>query len=577
MRFIATVWKLIEAQQRMIIGIAAAACGYETIKLAIPYLTKVFIDTHVASGGQAISALHGIILGTMATLFVISQLDLVIERLMLRFLFDRDGATHVQGTRHALMLPMTYHEREQAGTTVSRIDRGCEKLIMLLHDVTWQTLPTLCSVVLSVGAMCWVDWRIAAIFAASIPPIFWLAYRQQRTVYAWRSERYGLYERSWAIFTEAIWNMRIVQSFAREDTVLTRYRDIQERIVALSRKQIREETRYALARSFIGTIVGQTLVLAVATWRAYGGALTIGDVVLLVTYAQLAYKSLFNGIHLFGRVADAYEGIARYAEFLATAPDITDATDAARASLTGTVTFDHVGFAYPDALHHALHDLSFAITPGETVAFVGPSGAGKSTIVQLILRHHDVTDGSVLMDGHNLRALDRKHVRSQIGYVPQEGQVFSMTVAENIRFGKPDATDAEVREAALLAGAHEFILQLTKQYETEVGEQGVHLSGGQRQRMCIARAIVGKPKILIFDEATSALDVENERVVQESLVRLKGTTTIIIIAHRLSTIRHADRIFVIQDGTLAEVGSHAQLQRKNGLYHRLVALQHTGA
>ncbi|MDO8598853.1 MAG: ATP-binding cassette domain-containing protein, partial [bacterium] len=205
----------------------------------------------------------------------------------------------------------------------------------------------------------------------------------------------------------------------------------------------------------------------------------------------------------------------------------------------------------------------------------GPSGGGKSTIVKLLFRHYDPTGGRVLLDGTDVRKFARADFRHQLGYVPQEGQLFSATVAANIRFAAPEATDDEVRAAARLAGAETFIASLSKGYDTLIGEQGVTLSGGQRQRLCIARAVVGNPKVLVFDEATSALDAESERIIQDALETLRGTTTIIVIAHRLSTIRHADRILIVEDGRIVEEGSHAQLLRQNGLYQRLVSLQDT--
>ncbi|MBI4434253.1 ABC transporter ATP-binding protein, partial [Candidatus Uhrbacteria bacterium] len=312
-------------------------------------------------------------------------------------------------------------------------------------------------------------------------------------------------------------------------------------------------------------------VICTAAWEAWRGAVSVGDVVLLATLAEKAFISCFTLSRILERIADSREPVERLRAFLAEVPSVTDPSRPVPAQLSGGIAFDRVTFGYGNG-SAALTDISFAVAPGETIAFAGPSGGGKSTIVKLLFRHYDPTNGRVLLGVHDARTLARAEFRQQLGYVPQEGQLFNGTVAENIRLGKPDATDDEVRAAARVAGAETFVAGLPLGHSTVIGEQGVKLSGGQRQRLCIARAVVGNPKVLVFDEATSSLDAESERIIQEALERLRGTTTIILIAHRLSTIRHADRILVVEDGRIVEEGSHAELLRQNGLYQRLVEL-----
>ena len=240
--------------------------------------------------------------------------------------------------------------------------------------------------------------------------------------------------------------------------------------------------------------------------------------------------------------------------------------------ISGTVKFDHVSFGYKEGVN-VLHDLTLEAKPGQVIAFVGPSGAGKSTIANLIPRFYDVTSGSIKIDNIDIRDVKIKSLREQIGVVPQETMLFSGSVKDNIRYGRLDATDEEIIEAAKAANAHNFIMNLSDGYETKIGERGITLSGGQRQRIAIARAILKNPRILILDEATSALDTESEEIVQEALDKLMIGRTSFVIAHRLSTIIHADKIIVLENGRVCESGTHQQLMQTGGLYSHLYNIQ----
>jgi ATP-binding cassette subfamily B protein len=308
--------------------------------------------------------------------------------------------------------------------------------------------------------------------------------------------------------------------------------------------------------------------------------MTGGQLSAFVFYAVLLASSVATFSELWGEIQRAAAAADRLLELLGARPDI--AIPASPIPLPeppqGRLAFEGVSFAYPTRpAQSALHDISFAVEPGETVAIVGPSGAGKTTLFQLLLRFYDPQSGRVAVDGVDIARVDPAALRRRIGLVAQEPLIFGATAAENIRYGRPEATDAEVREAAEAADAHGFIAALPQGYATPLGQKGVTLSGGQRQRIAIARAILRDPPILLLDEATSALDAESERAVQRALERLAEGRTTLVVAHRLATVRRADRILVLDGGRIVAEGTHDALVRQGGLYARLAALQFADA
>ena len=378
-----------------------------------------------------------------------------------------------------------------------------------------------------------------------------------------------------AYAAENLGAVRTMQAFGAEGLARSRFAQAAEAAFVAARDA-------TLARSILtgvaiflafASVVG---VLWLGAQDVLAGRLSGGTLSQFVLFAVLGAGALGELSQVWSEISSAAGAAGRIAELLAIRPKITAPAQplALPVPLRGEIAFDRVSFAYPTRLEDkAVEDLSFVVRPGERLAIVGPSGAGKSTVLQLLLRFYDPTEGAVRLDGTDIRQLDPASLRGALALVPQDAVVFGATIADNIRYGMADADMAQIRSAAERAAAHEFIAALPQGYETRVGERGVTLSGGQRQRLAIARAILKNAPVLLLDEATSALDAENETVVQEALERLMAGRTSVVIAHRLATILSADRILVMDQGHIVEEGTHQTLVARGGLYARLARLQ----
>ena len=350
----------------------------------------------------------------------------------------------------------------------------------------------------------------------------------------------------------------MVKSFVREDWETKRYdRDVSG-VVGMATRLIAWRSGFGAAMTFLGFAA-----LAVILWwtgrQVIEGALTLGALTAFLLYGVTIGSSLGTLASLYGQFREGAGAVSRVFELLDEQPTVIDpAEPRALGRVAGGITFEGVSFAYGTD-RPVIRDLDLVIAPGEVLALVGPSGSGKTTLCNLIPRLWDVTAGRILVDGVDIRTVALDELRGAIGLVPQEATLFGGTVRDNIAYGRPGATDAEIEEAARAANAHDFIVALPQGYETPLGDRGMRLSGGQRQRVAIARAILKDPRILLLDEATSSLDNESERLVQEALERLMATRTTIVVAHRLSTVRRADRIAVLDDGWLMELGTREEL------------------
>jgi ATP-binding cassette subfamily B protein len=368
--------------------------------------------------------------------------------------------------------------------------------------------------------------------------------------------------------------IQTVQAFTLEQMQLNRYDEAVEESFATGIRRMRVRA-WMIALAVMAMFSAVTLVLWLGARAVLDGSMTGGQLAQFLSYAVFMASAVSGLSEMWGEIQRAAGAMERTVELLESRPSIiTPANPLPLNPSRGEIRFEQLSFRYPSRPDtRALDGIDLTISPGETVAFVGPSGAGKSTVFQLMLRFYDPESGRIVIDGVDIAQADPSAVRARIGLVPQETIIFGASARENIRYGRPDATDAEIEAAARAAAADEFIRKLPEGFDTFLGEKGARLSGGQKQRIAIARAILKNPPILLLDEATSSLDSESERLVQEALEVLMRQRTTLVIAHRLATAINSDRIVVIEKGRIVGIGKHEELLRDNALYARLAALQ----
>jgi ATP-binding cassette subfamily B protein len=476
---------------------------------------------------------------------------------------------------HVIRLDVGFFERSRVGELLSRLSADTEVVQALIGSGVSVALRSAVMLVGAAAAMVWTAPPLAGLTALVIPavmlPILLFGRRVQKLS---RASQDRLADAA-AIANETLNASTAVKAYAREDIESTRYGTAILRALATARRRI--GTRALLTLAVIVLVFGAiTLVLWAGARHVLAGTLDAGVLGQFVLYAIFAAGSVAGLSEVWGDVLRAAGAMERIGELLAERAEVTGPAQPAPLPrpVRCALQFDHVTFHYPTRPHTAaLEDFTLAIEPGETVALVGPSGAGKSTVFSLLLRFFDPQSGGVRLDGIDLRALSLPDLRGAIALVPQETVIFSGTAADNIRFGRQEAGDEEVREAARAAEAHDFISALDGGYQAEMGERGVRLSGGQRQRIAIARAILRDAPLLLLDEATSALDAQSEAAIQQALERLEKGRTTLVIAHRLATVQRADRIVVMDGGRIVAQGTHESLLAEGGLYAELARLQ----
>ncbi|MBD2098167.1 ABC transporter ATP-binding protein [Trichocoleus sp. FACHB-591] len=494
----------------------------------------------------------------------------------------RSRRDHSRGVLEKILtLPLEFYDENNPGRIAGRVARGLANHTWSYPEIAGQLIPKLFRV-LGIFVVIWlIEWRIAIAFLVSFIFILSFTFAHLGRLIQ-REEILDRYQENTESRTsEVITNIKTVKAFATEATELKRQSQRLDRELKVVEYRIHEGyTRLGtwqrlVVQSCVFFILAFTLVATV------GGKISLGHFVTLLTVSSMAYSELEPISNLAETFARRYASMLRFHEFMQL-PVGSDAgslqppseQDAAY-SFTGKVEFSHLTFGYHRD-RPVLQDINLLIEPYQTVALVGRSGSGKSTLVKLLFRYFEPSQGSVLMDGENISTLDVTQYRKRLAIVHQEVDVFNGTLLDNLLYGNHQASFEQVQEACRIAQCEEFIQQLPQRYKTIVGERGMRLSGGQRQRLGIARALLAEPDVLVFDEATSSLDYESERAIQLAMRSILGTRTTIIIAHRLSTVREADKIVVLDQGCIVEMGSHDELLQQAGIYRRLHSLQETG-
>ncbi|MFC7440724.1 ABC transporter ATP-binding protein [Laceyella putida] len=478
---------------------------------------------------------------------------------------------------HIQKLSLRFYQNQKVGQIISRVINDVEQtkefVITGMMNI-WLDFTTL---VIAIGMMVYLD-PLMTVISLIIFPFYGVAVK-----YFFQNMRRFTKERSQALaelqghLHERIQGISVIRAFHLEGYEQTQF---EKRNQHFLHKAMTHTKWVAKTFASINTLtdLAPIIVIALSGYFVIQGTLTIGEMTAFYGYMGLIYNPIRRLVNSSTTLTQAFASMDRVFEFMDEAYEITDLPGAKPiADVKGSVRFSQVRFRYHEGQDWILDGIDLEIEPGQTVALVGPSGGGKSSIISLLPRFYDVTEGEIRIDGHELREITLASLRQNMGLVLQENILFSGSVEENIRMGKIDATMDEIVAAAQAANAHDFITGLPEGYQTEIGERGVKLSGGQKQRIALARVFLKNPAILILDEATSALDLQSEHLVQESLERLARDRTTIIVAHRLSTITHADQILVVDQGKVVERGTHEELLREGGLYARLFNVQHLGS
>ncbi|EOB8140322.1 SAV1866 family putative multidrug efflux ABC transporter [Staphylococcus aureus] len=548
------------------------------IPMLIPLLIKYAIDgvinNHALTTDEKVHHLT-IAIGIALFIFVIVRPPIEFIRQYLaqwtsnKILYDIRKKLY----NHLQALSARFYANNQVGQVISRVINDVEQTKDFILTGLMNIWLDCITIIIALSIMFFLDVKLtlAALF---IFPFYIL------TVYVFFGRLRKLTrERSQALaevqgfLHERVQGISVVKSFAIEDNEAKNFDKKNTNFLTRALKHTRWNA-YSFAAINTVTDIGPIIVIGVGAYLAISGSITVGTLAAFVGYLELLFGPLRRLVASFTTLTQSFASMDRVFQLIDEDYDIKNGVGAQPIEIKqGRIDIDHVSFQYNDNEAPILKDINLSIEKGETVAFVGMNGGGKSTLINLIPRFYDVTSGQILIDGHNIKDFLTGSLRNQIGLVQQDNILFSDTVKENILLGRPTATDEEVVEAAKMANAHDFIMNLPQGYDTEVGERGVKLSGGQKQRLSIARIFLNNPPILILDEATSALDLESESIIQEALDVLSKDRTTLIVAHRLSTITHADKIVVIENGHIVETGTHRELIAKQGAYEHLYSIQ----
>lgn len=540
------------------------------IPLIVRYITNevVYFNHHKAM--QTILVLGAVMIGLVIIEFGCNYFIAYYGHIMGAYM-EADMRSDIFG--HYQKLTFAFYDNQKVGALLSRITSDLFDITELLHHGPEDVVISIIKLVGAFVILININAPLTIVAFVFVPVMALFAwYYNRKMKRAFKRNREKIADINSQI-EDSLSGIRVVKSFANEEIEMKKFNQGNKNFVNAKKVSYRYMAGYNSGLSALTTLVTVAVLLAGVSFLT-SGAIIVTDLVTFLLYINNfvePVKKLMNFTEMF---QNGYSGFERFQEIMAIAPDIKDEKDAIAVDhLKGDITFENVSFYYEESAEKVLNNIQLKVDAGDYMALVGPSGVGKTTLCSLIPRFYDVSEGSIQIDGMDIRHIKLADLRNNIGIVQQDVYLFAGTIMDNIRYGNPNATDEEVIRAAKRANAHEFIMSFPEGYDTDIGQRGVKLSGGQKQRLSIARVFLKNPPILIFDEATSALDNESEQVVQKSLEEFAKDRTTFVIAHRLSTIRNAKRILVLTENGIEEEGTHEELMSKKGVYESLYQMQ----
>ncbi len=571
------LWDLLSPSKKNFKKILMLIILFELVALIGPYLLKLIIDKIITFSTEEIFA----VITLIALMFLSEQtkslVDYFSNKTILKMMLDIEFYLPIKAHKKLVKLSLSYHESENTGGKIIKIEKGVFNLVEFMGNFVFELMPTIFQLSVTLIVLFVTDWRLGAATLFFAPTFIWVTFLVNKKVHPIRKKRFKEYEVASGKMIQSIININTVKSFVKEDAEVEDFSKIKKGIKNNELKEWAYIRKVNLSRNLIIDL-GRSATLLLGIYLIASAQISVGTLIFVITLSEKSYFSLYRLSRFYDKLAEGREGVQRLINLLNTPIDIKNPKDGfVPKKVVGKIEFRGVDFMYAGTKEKALSNIDLTINSGCVTALVGPSGGGKTTLARMIYRHYDPSSGGVFLDGKDLREYDLYKFRKFMAIVPQEVEVFDLTVAENIAYAKPEASFEEIQAAAKMANADEFIQKISDGYDTKVGERGVKLSGGQRQRLGIARALLVNPRILVFDEATSSLDSQSERLIQEAMERISHGRTTIIIAHRLSTIKKADKIVVIENGQIAEEGDHSELsQNRSGIYAKLLSLQKVG-
>lgn len=564
------LWHLLRPYKGRVVGLSVLISASAALGTVGPQFIRYAFDTVIPSGAYSMF----VWLGLAFVAFYLVRAAVNYAGMYYSFAFTQSIISDIRMRSYSrlLRLPVERFTSERSGSMVSRVVSDVNALQGMIQAGSTRLAGQLFSIIVILVIVISMNWQLALVNIFVVPALAWITRRYQQPMReASRLIRKRVGEMT-AVASEVISNIQVVKSFANESSETEKF-GVENNAYVQYNLDRRKDVGMMESLVTVTAEYGIGAILLFGGWQIVQGALTVGELTAFLLYQRMLQRPVMSVMFFNNQLQAGMAALERVSDLLDTEMEVEGTLSD---KPTGHIAFDNVTFTYPEGQESVLHDLSFGVEPGTTVAFVGPSGAGKSTITRLVARFFDLDDGSITIGGKDVRDFELEALRNAIAIVPQEPTLFSGSVRENIGYARPDASQEDIERAARVANAHNFILDLDEGYETKVGERGVKLSGGQKQRIAIARAILKEASILILDEATASLDSESEAIIQDALAGMFSTENnliTLVIAHRLSTIQDADKIIVLDKGRLVESGNHDALMALGGLYNHLYEIQ----